>query len=268
MLVHDFLAHSAQRIPDKTAVICDGQRLSYGDLDRRSNQLANALKERGIKRGDRVGLFLPNSIAMAVGIFGTLKAGAVFVPINHTTKREKLVHILQNCRTSALITDTRGAAQGCVSKIAGEVPWLRCVVVDHDKSAAVILPEGAGFLQLETIQKEFPGTRLENVNIDLDLACLIYTSGSTGEPKGVMCDHSNVGFLANSITTYLENTERDVVMNVLPLSFSYGLYQLLMMVKCGGTLVLENTFAFPALILKRMEQERVTGFPGVPTIFT
>jgi long-chain acyl-CoA synthetase len=104
-------------------------------------------------------------------------------------------------------------------------------------------------------------------NINLDLACLIYTSGSTGEPKGVMSDHSNVDFVSASITQYLENTETDIIVNVLPLSFDYGLYQLLMTFRIGGTLVLEESFAFPTEVLQRMKEERVTGFPGVPTIF-
>jgi acyl-CoA synthetase (AMP-forming)/AMP-acid ligase II len=105
------------------------------------------------------------------------------------------------------------------------------------------------------------------VNIDLDLACLIYTSGTTGDPKGVMSDHSNVVFATGSIIQYLHNVEEDIVIDVLPLSFDYGLYQLLMTFRFGGTLVLERGFAYPAQILKRIEQERVTGFPGVPTIF-
>ena len=75
-----------------------------------------------------------------------------------------------------------------------------------------------------------------------------------------MSDHSNVIFAASSIIEYLENRETDVVINVLPLSFDYGLYQLLMVFKFGGTLVLERSFAYPAAILKRMEEERVTGF--------
>jgi len=82
-----------------------------------------------------------------------------------------------------------------------------------------------------------------------------------------MSDHSNVVFAASSITSYLGNREDDIVIDVLPLSFDYGLYQLLMVFKFGGTLVLEQSFAYPAAILKRIEQERVTGFPGVPTIF-
>jgi acyl-CoA synthetase (AMP-forming)/AMP-acid ligase II len=99
------------------------------------------------------------------------------------------------------------------------------------------------------------------------LACLIYTSGSTGDPKGVMSDHSNVVFAASSIIEYLGNVESDIVICLSPLSFDYGLYQLLMVFKFGGTLVLEKGFTFPAVILKRIQEERVTGFPGVPTIY-
>ncbi len=82
-----------------------------------------------------------------------------------------------------------------------------------------------------------------------------------------MSDHSNVDFASSSIMQYLENTEDDVVIDLLPLSFDYGLYQLLMVFKFGGTLILEKGFLFPAHILKRIEQEKVTGFPGVPTLF-
>src|SRR5438876_954601 len=83
-------------------------------------------------------------------------------------------------------------------------------------------------------------------------ACLIYTSGTTGEPKGVMCDHSNVVFVSDSVIAYLRNRTEDVLLNVLPLSFSYGLYQLLMTFRFGGTLVLERSFAYPASILQRI----------------
>ena len=122
-------------------------------------------------------------------------------------------------------------------------------------------------LSFQSVSDIFPATRPARENIDLDLACLIYTSGTTGEPKGVMCDHGNVVFAAGSIIEYLGNVESDVVINILPLSFDYGLYQLLMTFKFGGTLVLERSFAYPAAVLKLIEQERVTGFPGVPTLY-
>jgi acyl-CoA synthetase (AMP-forming)/AMP-acid ligase II len=110
------------------------------------------------------------------------------------------------------------------------------------------------------------GTAPAARGIDLDLAMLVYTSGSTGYPKGVMMTHQNVVAAAISITTYLENTPDDVIMNVLPISFDYGLYQVLMSVKTGATLVLEKSFAFPQLIIEKMKAEKVTGFPLVPTM--
>ncbi len=262
MLVHHFLENSADRLPDKVALICDGQRLTYAELDIQANRLAHALRSQGLQRGDRVAFYLPNSVELAIGIFAALKAGCVFVPINHTTKYDKCAYILNDCAASALII---GGKQTQLAQQLGQtVPSLKVVVLtspleetSHDL-----------FLSYNAIQSDYPEHRPPQVNIDVDLACLIYTSGSTGEPKGVMSDHSNVVFAASSIIQYLGNVESDIVIGLLPLSFDYGLYQWLMVCKFGGTLVLEKGFTYPAVILKRLEEERVTGFPGVPTIFT
>ena len=83
-----------------------------------------------------------------------------------------------------------------------------------------------------------------------------------------MCDHSNIVFVTQSIVESLQNTSEDIVLCVLPLAFSYGLYQLMASVCTGGTLVLEESFAFPAAIMQKLAQERVTGFAGVPTIYS
>ena len=96
MLVQDFLHSSAARLPDKVALICDGQRLTYAEIDRMANRLANAMIEHGMRRGDRVAVYLNNSVEAVIGIFATLKAGGVFVTINHTTKQDKLIYILNN----------------------------------------------------------------------------------------------------------------------------------------------------------------------------
>jgi len=273
VLVRDFLEHSADRRPAKTALICGRERFTYAELDTQADRLAQALIANGVQRGDRVVIHLPNSVATVVSIFAALKAGAVFVPVNPTTKADKLNFILTNCRASALITDLRGDAP--------ETSWLK-VIVRCQKSGA---PDGrtrpgaapsrlrehhagTACLQFDRLQLIFPALRPPAVNTDDDLACLIYTSGSTGQPKGVMCEHRNVVFASGSIIQYLGNTETDIVLNVLPLSFDYGLYQLLMTFRFGGTLVLENSFAFPSLVLQRIAEERVTGFPGVPTLFS
>jgi long-chain acyl-CoA synthetase len=103
-------------------------------------------------------------------------------------------------------------------------------------------------------------------NISVDLAAIIYTSGSTGDPKGVMLTHHNMVSAVESITTYLQNRHDDVVLDLLPLSFDYGLYQWLMVGQFGGTLVLEKSFNYPSTALELIEREGVTGFPVVPTI--
>ncbi len=262
MLVHQFLEHSADRLPDKVALICDGQRLTYAEVEAQANRLANALRSQGLQRGDRVALYLPNSLELAIGIFAALKAGCVFVPINHTTKYDKCAYILNNCAARALITS--GKQIELVQQFIQAVPSLKTVVL----TSPLEEHSNAQFLSYNDIQADYSEQRPSHINIDVDLACLIYTSGSTGEPKGVMSDHSNVVFAASSITQYLGNVESDIVIGLLPLSFDYGLYQLLMVFRFGGTLVLEKGFTYPAVILKRMEEERVTGFPGVPTIFT
>lgn len=269
MLVQDFLEHSASRLPDKVALVSDGQRLTYAEADAQANRLANALKAQGLQRGDRVVLYLPNSLELAVSIFATLKAGGVFVPLNPSTKHDKCTYILNNCQAKVLIAPSRQVE--LAQKLAGEVPSLKTIVLTSPAAETPLetpanTPD-VNFLSYTEIQSDCPAQRPSKVNIDLDLACLIYTSGSTGEPKGVMSDHSNVVFAAGSIVEYLGNVESDIVIGLLPLSFDYGLYQLLMVFKFGGTLILEKGFTYPAAILKRIEEERVTGFPGVPTIY-
>lgn len=261
MLVQEFLESSADRLPDKVALIGDGQRLTYAEVEAQANRLANTLLAQGLQRGDRVVLFLPNCLELAIAIFAVLKAGGVFVPLNPSTKSDKCAYILNNCQAKVFLTSGRQA--DLAQQLTQQVPSLTTIILTSPT------PETSTgkVLSFTAIQSECIAHRPPNVNIDLDLACLIYTSGSTGDPKGVMSDHSNVVFAASSIIEYLGNVESDIIIGLLPLSFDYGLYQLLMVFKFGGTLVLEKGFTYPAAILKRMEQERVTGFPGVPTIY-
>jgi long-chain acyl-CoA synthetase len=266
MLVQEFLRNSAAQRSGKVALICGVERWTYPQLEGMSNRLANGLKDIGVARGDRVALYLNNSAEAVTAIFGILKADAVFVAINRTTKPDKLLYILKNCQATVLITDARALAQGQGDALLSQIPSLRAIVLCGRSSSS-----GNGHARLcdfSLIQQTFPATAPESKNIDLDLACLIYTSGTTGESKGVMCDHSNVVFVTESIVQYLENSDVDTVLNVLPLAFSYGLYQLLATFCVGGTLVLEESFAFPAMILQKFSQHQVTGFAGVPTIFS
>ena len=197
-----------------------------------------------------------------MSIFAVLKAGAVFSPVNPSTKADKLAYILNNCRARALITQQKIAAIA-----ADAVEAAPSVRADHrrrrrDGAAGRGFVHWSDVLRAPTFAAAAPAPPA-STSIS---AMLIYTSGSTGFPKGVMMTHQNVVAAATSITTYLENTPDDIILNVLPISFDYGLYQVLMAVKVGATLVLEKSFAFPQLILNRCAEEKVTGLPLVPTM--
>jgi amino acid adenylation domain-containing protein len=265
MVVQDFLHRSAARNRDKVALVCDGRRLTYGDIDRAANRLANAMIRHGVRRGDRVALMLHNSVEAVVSLFAVLKAGAVFVFIDRATNPDRITFILNNCRATGVVCDAHRRA--IVKTIAGRVPSLRFTVL---AGGSPVEPETwpHPVLSFDAAQAEFPCDLPPQIDVDVDLACLIYTSGTTGNPKGVMCDHSSMVFASTSVTTYLENVEDDVILNVLPISYSYGLYQILMTFQVGGRLVLEPSFAYPAGVVARMQAEHVTGFAGIPAIYT
>jgi amino acid adenylation domain-containing protein len=256
-LVNNFLEYSADRLPDKVALVHQDKRYTYGEIDAMANRLARALVERGVERGDRVAIFMDNAIETVVSIFGALKAGAAFMVINHTTKAKKLRYILGNSRAKALLTQSSRA-----DVVRGiDCPFLEILIISGPS------PHGLPCIPFEEIMNSGRNGTIRSQCIDLDLAAVIYTSGSTGQPKGVTLSHCNMVSAAHSITTYLENNEHDVIINVLPLSFDYGLYQILMGFKIGGTVVLEKSFTYPYQVIDTMIKEKVTGLPGVPTIF-
>ena len=262
MQVEEFLEHSACRFGDKTALVAEDRRWTYRDIDALCNRLAQGLAAEGIERWDRVVVYLENSLETVVSIFAALKAGGVFVVINPTTKSDKLRYILTNCGAVALITHARKL--DAIRECLGE-PSLKAVFLAGPK-ATLAQPAPNRIVWLEDLFQEVPPEALPKRCIDMDLAALVYTSGSTGRPKGVMLTHGNIVSAATSITTYLENTAEDIIVDVLPLSFDYGLYQVLMAFKVGATVILERSFTYPAAVLDRMVREKVTGFPIVPTI--
>ncbi len=261
-LLQDYLTESATRLPEKIALVSQGQRYTYSELGARSNALAHTLRAGGVARGDRVVIFADNTVEAVVSFWGALKADAVVVMVNPLTKTDKLEYLLNDCRATALVSDHH------IGRVfvpaATKSSHLKMTIVSGTTERMPGLP---GFL---TWNEALEGDRTAPPpyrNIDVDLASIIYTSGSTGEPKGVMLTHRNMLTAATSISTYLENTEDDVVLGVLPLAFDYGLYQMIMSFRMGARLVLERSFAFPGQVLSLMAQEKVTGFPGVPTIF-
>lgn len=258
--VHDFLAQSAAKRPDHTAIIAGDRRITFAALERDSDLLAETLQDMGVARGDRVAIFLDNSIELVTAVFATLKAGAVFVNVNPTTKADKLHYLLDDCRVKVMVAQSSLAA--VVADVVPQAASVTGIVWSHDAPAHASSGATLPAILAGAHRKPAP-TGL----IDIDLCTIIYTSGSTGNPKGVMLTHRNMTNTAWSISTYLRNTPDDVVLAVLPLSFDYGMYQVITGARVGFTVVLEKSFAFPFETLKRMIEHKVTGLPGVPTIF-
>ena len=206
---------------------------------------------------------MDNTAACCTAIFGTLLAGGVFMVVNPQTKADKLGFILDDSEASFLLTESSLARV-----------WTHALehaphAVERERRLRGVLSagggEGAQDLQ-ERIDAAEPAPA-DAGTIPVDLAALIYTSGSTGNPKGVMLTHANMVFAAGSISEYLRLSADDRILSVLPLAFDYGLYQLLMAVRLGASLHLERSFVFPAETLRRLEEEEITVFPGVPTVY-
>lgn len=267
MLVQEFLEQSARNLPDKIALIVGKKRINYSTLEEQSNQFGKYLRTLDIKRQERVAILLDSSVESVVALFGILKADAVFLMLSPSLKSQKLLYILDDCGVGTIIT--HGNKTNVVLEAASMSKTLRHIIWVEEKKTALSFDDSVSHHHFaDAFAEHLPAlTVLSSRNIDIDLATIIYTSGSTGNPKGVMLTHLNMVSAATSITTYLENRKDDIIMCVLPLSFDYGLYQVLMAFKFGGTVVLERSFTYPYHVISKIVQERVTGFPGVPTIF-
>jgi amino acid adenylation domain-containing protein len=263
-LLHDYLIDSARRLPDKVALVCKDRRLTYRELDARSDALAATLVARGIERGDRVIVFADNTVEAVISFWAVLKANAVVSIVNPLTKADKLAYLLDDCRARGMISDAHLAR--VFAEAARKTSHLSTIVVSGGDARTTELLAG---LPVMTWDDAVAGTAPAppRRGIDIDLAAIIYTSGSTGEPKGVMLTHRNMLTACTSIREYLRIREDEVILGVLPLAFDYGLYQMIMAFAESARLVLERSFAFPAEVMKVVVTERVTGFPGVPTIF-
>jgi len=264
----DSLLHSAGRLPDKTVAVVESKPYSYAELRDQAERLAGALQQRGLQRGERVAIYMDNTWPCIVSLYAASLAGGVFLIINPQTKADKLAYILNDCGAGFLLTDSH--LKPAVNAAAPQLTALKHVICSA--------PDNSVASELDQIKQpvEYFDTVIANASActplpqrtPLDLASLIYTSGSTGNPKGVMHTHLSMTFALGSLIEYLRLNEQHVILNVLPFAFDYGLYQLLMAVELGATLVLERSFTYPAVVFKRMQEYQVTVFPGVPTIFS
>ncbi len=262
-ILGEALDFSCMKDPLKTVAIFKGESFSYQALKECAENLATHFIDKGIQKGDRIAVYMNNSWQCIVTIYGITIAGGVFLVINPQTKANKLNYILNDCGAKIIISESQ-----LINELSSAMNGLTEII------EVLISGEGSGKTENNTYFSEFEkAIQKKEQKADLpliipnDLAALIYTSGSTGFPKGVMMTHQSMVFTSWSLIEYLRLSEEERIMLVLPLAFDYGLYQLIMAVTIGGTLIIEQSFNFPPAVFRQIEILKPTVFPGVPSIY-
>lgn len=263
-LIHQFLEHSAQEFPDKTALVHEKTRATYSEINSQANQLALFLRSQGIQHQDRIAIIFENSLEYVVSYYGCLKAGSIVAPLSTDLKPDSLYAILKDLEPKVIIASSR------FEKLLKNTNISSIGITDCILTSLSSYWLGSSFSIHTWDDLIMKNREVNNPDIEIketDLASIIYTSGSTGKPKGVMLSHRNVVANTYSICEYLELSESDIQMVVLPFFYVMGKSLLNTHFAVGGRVVINNKFAFPASVINQMIEEEITGFSGVPSTF-
>jgi amino acid adenylation domain-containing protein len=264
-LLHKLLTESAERHPDAEAVRLLDQALSYAELEKLSNQLAHALIEIGVVPGDRVGIYLHKSPAAIASIFGIMKTGACYVPVDPNAPGLRLAEIARQCSLRVLITSFSLCEKLSVA-VFNECSMAAIFVID--KSPDMPLPAPAvTFADSLPSQPIAPPT--VNV-IDQDLAYILFTSGSTGTPKGVMLSHLNALTFVNWACDTFAISDTDRLSSHAPFNFDLSVFDIFVAIKAGAaiSLVPEGLSSFPVQLSSFIQDQGITVWYSVPMVLT
>jgi len=248
-----FLRETAERVPDKTAVVSRERSITFAELLDESLRTAECFREIGIQSGDRVGVCMEKTIDQVTTILGILFANAVLVPILPRLKQANIRHIIENSGMAALVTDSERLAE--VSEFASLTKLVTGRGEIEEAHANI------------AYMRRHIQPRLFFDRIGADNAAIIYSSGSTGRPKGILIGHRQLSDGADIVSQYLGTTEDDRIGCVISLNFDYGLNQLWQTVATGCTLYLHD-FALPNDLFAMLAKERITALPVMPVILT
>ena len=247
-LIHQLFEAQADRAPDATALVFEGQELSYRALDRRANQLAHALRKRGVGPEIIVGVCLERSLELVIALYAVLKAGGAYLPLDPEYPRDRLAFMLEDAKAPVLLTQAH----------------LEALLPQH----------GAAVLRLDTGWDEIasePDSRLPRGDLALSsLAYVIYTSGSTGRPKGVMNEH---GGILNRLL-WMQDAHRltrvDRVLQKTPFSFDVSVWELFWPLMFGATLVVARPEGHkdPRYLAETIASSSITTMHFVPSMLT
>jgi len=259
-ILQQLLTNSAKQYPDKPAVSAKGRSLSYRELNERSNQVAHLLRSRGIQKGDRVGIYFTKAVESLASMFGVLKAGGVYVPLDPLAPVERISYIISNCEMKALITSgdkLRGLD-------ATKIPSVKTHLITEDKANGHQREDVVAWGELST----FPAENSPELQATTtDLAYILYTSGSTGHPKGVMISHQNALTFIEWCAEEFQVRSDDHLSNHAPLHFDLSVFDVYNAIMAGATvhMVPEETAKFPASLAKFIEEQQITIWYSVPS---
>jgi amino acid adenylation domain-containing protein len=241
--LHNLFERTAKRAPNRVAVECAGQSLTYGELNAKANRLANHLRKSGVQPESCVGICLERSLELIVGLLAILKAGAAYVPMDPSFPPERLAWMMEDAGIFLLVTNTR--LRKDLSR-----PELKAVCLDAEWEA------------IEQGVSDDPGV----FPPPSSLAYVIYTSGSTGKPKGVMIEHRS---LVNFLLSMLEEPgfdENDVLVAVTTISFDIAALEVFLPLISGGRLVVasKNEVVDGAALLERIASSGATVLQATP----
>jgi long-chain acyl-CoA synthetase len=262
-LIHHFLEESARKYPDKVALTHEQTRATYEQINTMANRIARALLGVGVGADTRVVVILHNSVEYVASYYGVLKTGAAFVSLSTDIRPDGLIPLLKEVGPAAVISSTR--FEKLLSDATVSSSGARALILSQPtmKWAAMPFP----VITLEDVASQGDASNLGLAIDPSSLSCLIYTSGSTGVPKGAMLAHRNIVRNTDSICTYLSLTSDDRQMVVLPFFYVMGKSLLNTHFAVGGSVVINNRFAYTGAIIRQMIDEQVTGMSGVPSTY-
>ncbi len=249
-----FLRAHAQRWPDKDAVVCQGQRLSFAALDAQTSRVARALREAGVQVGDRVAVYLPNGIEFVLAFLGSIRAGALVVPVNLPLSAPEIAHMLADSEPKAAFIAS--ALQATYDKASAGLQGILRIGADDGCRADLRLADMA--TRGEAHAPELP--------FDADDCMVCYTSGTTGRAKGVVLTQSNFLFVNGHLNAFHWHIgAEDRQLCTTPLAHRTAMARLMNMVLHGCTLVVMPRFD-AAEARRLVREEQITVFGMVPTV--
>ena len=273
--LEQILERGALRRPDKTAAVCGKAELTYGELDLASNALARDLLGAGVTPGDRVGLYLAKGVCSLAALYGVLKTGAAYVPLDPTGPLARSLHIMEACGMEVLLVGLPQLRKLAVSgQDLGSVGIRRVVVLNEKEVPPEAMPSLPG-VPLELLS--LPGAVASGVErspapagltgTGQDTAYILFTSGSTGTPKGVTISHHASLFFVKWAAAYVGLESTDRCSNHAPLFFDLSIFDVYSTMLAGATVVIVPPAysAFPRSLANYVEQQQISVWYSVPS---